>query len=75
MNGKLREGWWMPFRSRKYHYFVKGRSLCGGWGFPDHSALEPDTGNMEKGPDDCAACFKKLVKLRASRSPGKEAEG
>ena len=68
MSEKLREGWLMPARSRKYHYFVEGRSLCNGWIFPDYNNLLPDTGNTERGPDDCAECFKKLVKLRASRA-------
>lgn len=68
MSEKLREGWWMPGRSRKFHYFVEGRSLCNGWGFPDYNNLSPDTGNVERGPDDCAGCFKKLVKLRESRT-------
>jgi len=72
MSEKLREGWWMPARSRKFHYFVEGRSLCNGWLFPDYNNLSPDTGNIEKDPDDCAGCFKKLVKLRASRASDTE---
>jgi hypothetical protein len=43
--------------SRKSHYFVKGRSLCGRYGFPP-LPLNPDD---YKSPDDCAACRKKLT--------------
>ena len=64
---EIKEGWWMPGQSRKFHYFVEGRALCGGWIFPDYNSLTPDTGNTVKLTDDCAGCFKKLVKLRASR--------
>jgi len=58
----------MPWQSRKYHYFVEGRALCGGWMFPNYEDMTRDTGETEKRKDDCAACFKKLVKLRASRN-------
>ena len=68
MSEPIKEGWWKPYQSRKFHYFVEGRALCNGWIFPNYDEIEPDTGNMEKGPDDCTACFKKLLKLRASRS-------
>ena len=63
-----KEGWWMPGQSRRFHYFVDGMALCHGWMFPNYNDMSPDTGNEKKGPDDCAACFKKLVKLRASRA-------
>lgn len=28
---KAREGWWKPQHARKYHYYVKGASLCKDW--------------------------------------------
>jgi len=61
---KRKEGWWRPGSSRKFHYFVDGRSLCSGWGFPDYNNLDADTGNKEPGGEDCAACFRKLAKRR-----------
>jgi subtilase family serine protease len=64
----LKEGWYMPSNSRKYHYFVDGRSLCRGWGFPNYSALSIDTGNTEPQKDDCVGCFRKLVKRREKKS-------
>ena len=48
------EGWFWPGGSRKAHYFVHGRSLCGKWGFPGE--LEP---YGEFSSDDCAACARK----------------
>jgi hypothetical protein len=41
---------------RKAHYYRGSFSLCGRVGFY-MGPLEPDDG---KGPDDCAACRKKL---------------
>ena len=63
----LKEGWWMPGRAKKHHYFVEGRSLCGGWAFPHYPSLTVDTGNTEPLEDDCKACFKKLVKRRGGK--------
>lgn len=61
---KRKEGWQRPPPSRKFHYYVEGRSLCGGWGFPDYSNLDADTGNKEAYEEDCVSCFRKLVKRR-----------
>jgi hypothetical protein len=63
----LKEGWWMPFRSRRYHYFVEGRALCGGWVFPNYSELSVDTGNSVPQSEDCVSCFRKLVKRRGEK--------
>ena len=51
------EGWGFPLLSRKAHYFMRGRSLCGKWGF--FGEVEP--GNDDS-PDNCAECKKKLQK-------------
>jgi len=64
MTKKITEGWWMPARSNRYHYFVDGRALCGGWIFPDYNNMSPDTGNVEPQKTDCKACFRKLLKHR-----------
>lgn len=61
---KRTEGWLRPSASRKFHYYVDGRSLCRSWGFPDETQLEADTGNKEKGKEDCTVCFHKLVDRR-----------
>ncbi len=74
MTEKSREGWWKPARSIRHHYFVEGRALCKGWMFPNYDELEPDTGNTMAGPDDCAQCFRGLVKLRKSRARKGEAD-
>lgn len=52
------EGWGWPLNSRKAHYFVEGRSLCGGWMFFG----QPTPNQAPGSPDDCKACVKKLAK-------------
>jgi len=61
---KRKEGWWKPELSRKFHYFVDDRSLCRGWLLPNYLEMQEDTGNKEPGKEDCAGCFRKLVKRR-----------
>lgn len=57
---KLTEGWLKPIQARKFHYFRDGRqALCGRWLLLANGNLEPETG---PGPDDCAACRRKLDK-------------
>ena len=63
MNPQFREprkGWGFPANSRKAHYFIDGRSLCGKWAF---------FGNLEDSnddsPDNCTACKKALQKEKA----------
>ena len=53
------EGWGFPSNSRKAHYFVGVRSLCGRWLF--FGSLE--LGNDDS-PDNCLACRRKLKKRR-----------
>lgn len=58
MSGET-DGWGWPERSRKAHYFIDGRSLCGSWLY-----FGPPTRNQTAGgPDDCATCLKKLRAL------------
>lgn len=54
----LAEGWGWPLLSRKAHYFVKHRALCGRWLYM--GVLEND---KHDSPDNCTACNKR----RASR--------
>lgn len=51
-------GWGWPLLSKKAHYFVEARSLCGRWMYTGE--LTDNQG--AKSPDDCAACTKKLAK-------------
>lgn len=51
-------GWGWPMNSRKAHYFEAGRSLCGRWMFWGRDLLD----DVARSPDDCAACWKALVK-------------
>lgn len=57
------EGWVFPTTSaRKVHYFrTRERSLCGRYALlytPPGHLVTPDHG--KPGPDDCAACRRKL---------------
>ncbi|GAI42565.1 unnamed protein product, partial [marine sediment metagenome] len=45
--------------SRKAHYFIDGRSLCGKWLF--FGALYDSNDNS---PDNCTSCKKAVKKLR-----------
>ena len=57
-----KEGWGWPLNSRKAHYFVKGRSLCGKWMFFGRLQTEGDDGSETS--NDCKGCLKKLRKRR-----------
>ena len=54
-----KEGWTWLSNSRKWHYFVDNRSLCGKFGLLSSPKLEQ--GN-DTSPDNCMACRKKLEK-------------
>lgn len=63
MNSNGTNGWGWPESSRKAHYFVDGRSLCGKWlfsGLPVKNQSDPSS------PDDCKVCREKLAQRRAS---------
>ena len=60
---KREEGWFKPGCSRKFHYFVEGRSLCLKWGIPGE--LDQDNGNKDALNEDCITCFRGLLKRRA----------
>lgn len=51
-------GWAMPPPSRRFHYFVDGRSLCGHWMYL--GACENDMGVSDG--EDCKACTRKALK-------------
>lgn len=50
-------GWYWPSNSRKAHYYVDGRSLCGRYGFPGKLGHPDDKGGCD---DDCTPCSRKL---------------
>lgn len=54
-------GWGWPASSPKAHVFVEGRSLCGRWMYLGNSQPITKAPHAERGPDDCAACHRKLV--------------
>lgn len=54
-----KEGWTWLQNSRKWHYFVDKKSLCGRFGLWKDDDLEQ--GNDDSA-DNCAACKKKLAK-------------
>lgn len=53
------KGWGKPGLAKKFHYFVNGRSLCGGWLY-----LNKDLSNESfNSPDDCKACARKREQI------------
>ena len=58
----FKEGWTWLHNSKKWHYFVDGRSLCGRWMLFSNPGLEQ--GNDDS-PDNCKACSKKLITRKA----------
>ena len=56
MSAPKDEGWALPTATaRKYHYFVDGRSLCGGWAYLGSSWFI-----CIAQTDKCKACARKL---------------
>lgn len=55
----MKKGWGWPANSRKAHYFIDGRAICGKWLF--FGAVED---RNHGSPDNCAACKKRLEKER-----------
>jgi hypothetical protein len=56
-------GWGWPGLANRAHYFSPNDaiSICGRWAYTGQRTA--DDGEM--GPNDCAACAKKLAKIRA----------
>ena len=61
-----REGWMAekPQHTRRYHYILDTRALCGRYGFYQ-ADLMPSPPNATRGPEDCAECFKRLQRREA----------
>jgi hypothetical protein len=54
--------WGWPLLSQKAHVFSGGRALCGKWLFTGSKPEDVITkAPANRGPDDCAACYKKLT--------------
>ena len=53
------EGWQRPGQARKWHYFRDGTALCNRWAWLGRAPLDQDTPGFGKGPNDCAACWRK----------------
>ena len=61
---RQKTGWAQPSNSRKNHYFMEDRrSLCGRWAF--FGELTKDVPEDDSS-NDCAACLRKLKKIRLS---------
>jgi hypothetical protein len=59
---KKQYAWGWPLLSRKAHVFYDARSLCGKWLFTGSKPEDViEKAPVDRGPDDCAACHKKLV--------------
>ena len=56
---ELKEGWAESYGSRKWHYFVDGRSLCRNFGLIGNELLKEGQDNS---PDNCTACKRELAR-------------
>lgn len=58
------EGWVWFLNSRKAHYIVESRALCGRWLYlgREHEQGKDDS------PDNCVECRRKLLKRREKAS-------
>jgi hypothetical protein len=65
---KTKEGWMAekPTHTRVYHYIVDTRSLCKRYGFY-LADLEPHPIGASKGWNDCAECWKRVVRRFAEK--------
>ena len=58
---KLNKGWYFPYRSKSWHYFKNGKSLCS-----KHTITLPQEGGLlpALNPHDkiCKACYKQFTK-------------
>ncbi|MGB9825256.1 MAG: hypothetical protein ACPLRU_01170 [Desulfofundulus sp.] len=59
-----KQGWAWLINSRKWHYFIDGKSLCGKYLLIGSPELEQ--GNDDS-PENCAACRKALKKLQGKQ--------
>ena len=69
---ETKEGWTWLTNSKKWHYFVDGRSLCGGFMVFANMQGELVQGNNDSS-DNCASCKKKLQK-RLNKNEEKKKE-
>lgn len=51
----------------KAHFFVEGRSLCRSWLFFGRETRTQSTSAERPGPDDCAACWRRLHRQEGRR--------
>lgn len=63
MKFSVDEGWWWPLNSKKAHYMVQGRSLCGRWLKLGNSSML-ELGNHDS-LDNCVTCRRKLAAHKA----------
>ncbi len=54
MKESKEEGWGLPGRSRKWHYFINTMSLCRKYGFYQGYLEQAN----DDSPDNCSACRK-----------------
>lgn len=61
MTTENKSGWWLPLNSKKAHYIVSNRSLCGTWGYlGDGSSLEDKNHDST---DNCGGCRKRYYAM------------
>jgi hypothetical protein len=59
-----KQGWAWLTNSSKPHYFIDRLSICGKWMAPGVNEFNDDP-SFDNSPDNCAACVKKVAKMRS----------
>lgn len=59
------KGWGSPGASKKHHYFVDGRSLCGKWLYL--GPVVDDDFSKGTGREDCVACWRAYAKSQTKK--------
>lgn len=62
-----KQGWWLPMNSKKAHYIMSNRSLCGKWGYLGSGESLED--NNHDSRDNCADCRKKYYQMIGREVP------
>lgn len=60
----IKEGWAIPLRANKAHYFRTGMSLCRKWMFV--GKIFKDEQSEKQLPDDCKQCWREVEKEKKS---------
>ena len=62
-------GWWFPANSRKAHYMMGTRSMCGKWSTLGVPTAGMYSDELHNSPDNCAECRRRRDKHFGDEEP------